>query len=945
MADFEVRISDLPGANPLTGIELVPMVQGGVTKTRSVRDLVFDGGFQEHLDNPDPHQQYAFRIINNLTATTDPLPSNDATEGYQPLSRWVNTLTAEVWLCVDASVGAANWQVSTLTIDDLGSAALENVGTLPSELPTNQTVTDKFLEKSDNLSTVANATTSFDNIKQNATTSYKGVVEVATNAEALAGTATKFPDAASVHAAFNQYGLGEQQISAQVNANLYTTAGTYVAPTSGHTNFPAGSNSRCIITVGGGSNYIKQEVQQTVSPFRRFLRSGSTADLATATWSEIYHADSSGAGTGLDADLLDGQQGTFYLDFPNFTSVPNPKLTLAGDATGSATFTGLGNATLTVVVKDDSHNHIISNIDGLPALVTKLDGIESGATADQTASEIKVAYESNANTNAYTDTEKSKLNGIEAGATADQTASEIKTAYESNANTNAYTDSEKSKLGGVAAGAQVNTVTSVDGRTGAVTSNNYYVSALGFASGTGLLTATVTGATNRSVSLDGRYLLLGGKAADSDKLDGLNSTQLLRSDTGTIPTARLPAAALIGDTTYSAGTGISLSGTVFSLTDQRFTSALLSKLNGIETGATGDQTKAEIDALGINATQLGGLSSGNFLRSNASDVFSGSELTFTNTTRWDVSGSNSASQRADSRVEGSTSARLHWYGLNSSGGTENFKQAWFDGTSYVDVTVAASTVTFGGNVTITGTFNGSGSGLTGTASLRATGTTKADVGLSVVDNYNRAHYDARYVNKTDFISGNSSSGISNPDSILTNAVTYAQGTTAAGFNDGAIYAQMYNNAQWGHQIFGNYRDGNMAVRGRNGSTFTPWLKVYTEGNKPSKADVGLSNVPNWSQATFDGRYLAIGANAVSATKLASINTSFSGTYPVAFNVNGVVYSHSNIAYNGSAGILSLPVLTANAVNTKETNYQNAARNEGVKVEYNETSKSLEYNFF
>ena len=47
---------------------------------------------------------------------------------------------------------------------------------------------------------------------------------------------------------------------------------------------------------------------------------------------------------------------------------------------------------------------------------TKLDGIESGATADQTAGEIKTAYESNADTNAFTDAEQTKLSGIEANA-------------------------------------------------------------------------------------------------------------------------------------------------------------------------------------------------------------------------------------------------------------------------------------------------------------------------------------------------------------------------------------------------------------------------------------------------------------------------------------------------------------------------------------------------
>lgn len=42
---------------------------------------------------------------------------------------------------------------------------------------------------------------------------------------------------------------------------------------------------------------------------------------------------------------------------------------------------------------------------------TKLDGIETGATADQTAAEIKTAYESNADTNAFTDAEQALVAG------------------------------------------------------------------------------------------------------------------------------------------------------------------------------------------------------------------------------------------------------------------------------------------------------------------------------------------------------------------------------------------------------------------------------------------------------------------------------------------------------------------------------------------------------
>jgi len=86
---------------------------------------------------------------------------------------------------------------------------------------------------------------------------------------------------------------------------------------------------------------------------------------------------------------------------------------------------------------------------------TKLAGIEASATADQSAAEIKTAYESNADTNAFTDADHTKLDGIEASATADQTAGEIKTAYESNADTNAFTDADHTKLDGIEASADV----------------------------------------------------------------------------------------------------------------------------------------------------------------------------------------------------------------------------------------------------------------------------------------------------------------------------------------------------------------------------------------------------------------------------------------------------------------------------------------------------------
>ena len=72
----------------------------------------------------------------------------------------------------------------------------------------------------------------------------------------------------------------------------------------------------------------------------------------------------------------------------------------------------------------------------------KLAGIEANATADLSAGEIKTLYESNANTNPFTDAEQSKLSLIEASATADQTDGEIETAYNNQVDVVSQVDAE-----------------------------------------------------------------------------------------------------------------------------------------------------------------------------------------------------------------------------------------------------------------------------------------------------------------------------------------------------------------------------------------------------------------------------------------------------------------------------------------------------------------------
>ena len=84
---------------------------------------------------------------------------------------------------------------------------------------------------------------------------------------------------------------------------------------------------------------------------------------------------------------------------------------------------------------------------------TKLDGIESGSTGDQTAAEIRTLVESASDSNVFTDADHTKLNGIEASATADQTNAEIRAAVEAATDSNVFTDADHTKLNGIESGA------------------------------------------------------------------------------------------------------------------------------------------------------------------------------------------------------------------------------------------------------------------------------------------------------------------------------------------------------------------------------------------------------------------------------------------------------------------------------------------------------------
>ena len=90
------------------------------------------------------------------------------------------------------------------------------------------------------------------------------------------------------------------------------------------------------------------------------------------------------------------------------------------------------------------------------------------------------------------------------------------------------------------------------------------------------------------------------------------------------------------------------------------------KLDGIETGATADQTKTDIDALNINADQVDGLEASQFVRSDASDSMTGGTYNFDGSTdeKIKLSGSSNPFIRFQ---QGTTNAGyLQWHSNSNS---------------------------------------------------------------------------------------------------------------------------------------------------------------------------------------------------------------------------------------------------------------------------------------
>ena len=174
--------------------------------------------------------------------------------------------------------------------------------------------------------------------------------------------------------------------------------------------------------------------------------------------------------------------------------------------------------------------------------------------------------------------------------------------------------------------------------------------------------------------------------------------------------------------TYQDGDG-TLDFSVASQTDNNFTNADHSKLDGIEAGATADQTASEILTLlktvdgsgsGLDADTLDGISSGSFLRSDAADS-SSEDITINGLKVGEWSGSSSykgifhSSQSSGEYMI--ISNDTHTFISATSGNNVYIRNGGNDGTNQLIIGSGNDALTWRGNKVFHAGNDGAGSGL------------------------------------------------------------------------------------------------------------------------------------------------------------------------------------------------------------------------------------------
>jgi len=155
-----------------------------------------------------------------------------------------------------------------------------------------------------------------------------------------------------------------------------------------------------------------------------------------------------------------------------------------------------------------------------------------------------------------------------------------------------------------------------------------------------------------------------------------------------------------------------------------------------------------------------------------------------------------------------------------------------------------------------------GTGASGTWGISVTGNAST---ATTTDNINgRAFYNRD--------SGNALA----QDSYTNNGIGYVNSVSLFGQTDGGMYASAYSTS-WIHQIYGDFRTGQIAIRGKNSGTWQSWRTVLDATNSPYAYNmnqyVRTTDTCSFAAVTATTFTGALSGNATTATTATGLNSS------------------------------------------------------------------------
>jgi hypothetical protein len=150
-----------------------------------------------------------------------------------------------------------------------------------------------------------------------------------------------------------------------------------------------------------------------------------------------------------------------------------------------------------------------------------------------------------------------------------------------------------------------------------------------------------------------------------------------------------------------------------------------------------------------------------------------------------------------------------------------------------------------------------------------------------------------------------SNSLNNGQAVASNYIGYINdysGTAlTASVADGALYSQYYSSS-WQHEIYGDYRSGQIALRGKNSGTWQAWRTVLDSSNYNSYSPslTGTSASGTWG--------ISVTGNAATVGGFTPSQAAAVGNKVVVADVNGYIfnnyYNGTDEGTNGTAGTVT-----------------------------------------